>query len=452
MHGDVNQLLHLKDLLLSFAEFSGLVNFTKSCMVPINIPDEKMQILADTFQCSIASLPFTYLGLPLSISRPTVADFWPLVSKCERRLVAFSSYLSDAGRLELTNAVLSAFPTYTMCTFLLPKSVLKQIDKYRKHCLWRGSDLNNKKPSKAAWPQVCLPKEKGGLGVIDLNAQNKSLLMKQLHKFSNRYNVPWVQLVWDHHFTMGKLPFSGRVFKGSFWWRDVLKLLTLFKEIATPLLNNGTSCLLWYDNWNGQPWNQRYPQLFSYAKNKLISANVAASTPLLQDLFSLPLSNEAYLQFQQISSTLQSLPLGPSNDVWSFLWGSSLCQSRKVYKFLIGHRQVHAAYKWLWRSSCQNKRKFFFWLVLKDRLSTRGLLRRRNMHLPDFTCVFCNLNIEEDLLHLLFHCPFAMTCWYSLNLIIPNSDDILIILEGLKIQIRLSFLWKSLSPCAELFG
>jgi hypothetical protein len=73
--------------------------------------------------------------------------------------VAFSSYLSDAGQLELTNAVLSAFPTYTMCTFLLPKSVLKQIDKYRKHCLWRGFDLNNKKPPKAAWPQVCLPKE-----------------------------------------------------------------------------------------------------------------------------------------------------------------------------------------------------------------------------------------------------------------------------------------------------
>jgi hypothetical protein len=96
----------------------------------------------------------------------------------------------------------------------------------------------------------------------------------------------------------------GEFLKGLFWWRDVLKLLTLFKEIATPLLNNGSSCLLWYDSWNDQPWNQRYPQLFSYAKNKLISVNVAASTPLLQELFSLPLSNEAYLQFQQISSTL----------------------------------------------------------------------------------------------------------------------------------------------------
>jgi hypothetical protein len=131
--------------------------------------------------------------------------------------------------------------------------------------------------------------------------------------------------------------------------------------------------------------------------------------------------------------------LGLSNDAWSFLWGSPLCQSRKVYKFLIGHRQVHATYKWLWTSSCQNKRKFFFWLVLRDGLSTRSLLRRRNMHLPDYNCVFYNLNIEKDLLHLLFHYPITMACWYSLNLIVPNLDDIFIILEGLKIQIRLPF-------------
>jgi hypothetical protein len=133
---------------------------------------------------------------------------------------------------------------------------------------------------------VCLPKEEGGLGFIDLNAQNKSLLMKQLHKFFNKSNVPWVQLIWDHHFTRVKLPFSGRVFEGSFWWRDVLKLLSLFKEIATPLLKNGSTCLLWYDTWNGQPWNQIYAELLSYAKNKLISVSAAASTHLLRELFS----------------------------------------------------------------------------------------------------------------------------------------------------------------------
>jgi hypothetical protein len=66
----------------------------------------------------------------------------------------------------------------------LHKSVLKQLDKYRKHLLWRGSDLNARKPPKAAWPTICLPKEEGGLSVIDLNVQmNEALIIKFSHNF-----------------------------------------------------------------------------------------------------------------------------------------------------------------------------------------------------------------------------------------------------------------------------
>lgn len=144
-------MVFLKAILNSFAESTGLkVNYSKSVMVPINISDDRFDILAQTFGCTKGTLPFTYLGLPLSLTRPTVADYWPLVNKCERRLSSVSSFLSQAGRLQMTNVVLSALPTYTMCTYHLPKTVIKQIDKFRKQCLWRGSDLNCKKPSKAA--------------------------------------------------------------------------------------------------------------------------------------------------------------------------------------------------------------------------------------------------------------------------------------------------------------
>jgi hypothetical protein len=61
------------------------------------------------------------------------------------------------------------------------------------------------------------------------------------------------------------------------------------------------------------------------------------------------------------------------------------------------------------------------------------------MDLDDYNCVLCTLNIEEDLLHMLFHCPFAMACWYSLQVFIPNSEDISIILESLKDQLRVPF-------------
>ena len=108
METDARQLFFLKAILNSFAESTRLrVNYSKSMMIPVNISDERFDILAQNFGCSKGSLPFTYLGLPLSLTRPSVAGYWPLVSKCERRLSSVSSFLNEAGQLQITNAVLT---------------------------------------------------------------------------------------------------------------------------------------------------------------------------------------------------------------------------------------------------------------------------------------------------------------------------------------------------------
>jgi hypothetical protein len=125
MEGCARQLICLKSLLQTFAISTGLkVNYSKSMMVPINIEERKMSILANTLGCSIGSMPFTYLGLPLGTTKPQVADFFPLISKCERRLISTSKFLSQAGRLQMTNVVLSTLPTFHLCTFKMHKTVI----------------------------------------------------------------------------------------------------------------------------------------------------------------------------------------------------------------------------------------------------------------------------------------------------------------------------------------
>jgi hypothetical protein len=206
MEGCLRQLQHLKDILHIFTDAIGLkVNYNKSLMVPLNIPEHSLVSLATSFNCAKGSLPFTYLGLPLGTTKPRIEDFLPLVSKCERRLHATSLFLSQAGSLLMTNAVFTSIPMFQMGTFLLPKTVLEQIDKYRKHCLWRGSNVNDKRPPKAAGHMVCLPKEEGGLGVINLKTHNEALLLKNLHKFFNKSDIPWVHLIWEKHYRNGKL-------------------------------------------------------------------------------------------------------------------------------------------------------------------------------------------------------------------------------------------------------
>jgi retron-type reverse transcriptase len=74
------QLLALKNLLHSFAASTGLkVNYHKSVLVPLNLSEEKLDQLSTAFQCQKGSLPFTYLGLPLGVTKPSMDHFLPLV-------------------------------------------------------------------------------------------------------------------------------------------------------------------------------------------------------------------------------------------------------------------------------------------------------------------------------------------------------------------------------------
>ena len=122
--------------------------------------EQRATSLAQLFGCVTGTLPFTYLGLPLGLSKPKVIDCLPLVSKCEKRLSSTYALLSQAGRLEVTNAIFSTLPMYFMSTFRLHKMVIQQIDKYIKHCLWRGSDINAKNPPRQHGNWFAYPKKK----------------------------------------------------------------------------------------------------------------------------------------------------------------------------------------------------------------------------------------------------------------------------------------------------
>jgi hypothetical protein len=85
MEADARQLVFMKALLNNFAEITGLkVSFSKSIMVPINIVEDKLDHLSKTFLVAQkAPSPSSYLGLPLSLTKPKLDDFLPVVNKCE---------------------------------------------------------------------------------------------------------------------------------------------------------------------------------------------------------------------------------------------------------------------------------------------------------------------------------------------------------------------------------
>jgi hypothetical protein len=79
------QLAALRDLLDEFAQATSLrVNYAKSCLIPINVIDDHLLSLDATFGCVVGQLSFTYLGLPLGVTKPTIQDISPLVGLVER--------------------------------------------------------------------------------------------------------------------------------------------------------------------------------------------------------------------------------------------------------------------------------------------------------------------------------------------------------------------------------
>jgi hypothetical protein len=78
---------------------------------------------------------------------------------------------------------------------------------------------------------VCKPKDKGGLGVINLEIQNDALLLKHLFKIFNHDETPWAQMTWQAYYQNISPQSAGKV--GSFWLRDVCGLITNFRTIMS---------------------------------------------------------------------------------------------------------------------------------------------------------------------------------------------------------------------------
>jgi hypothetical protein len=76
----------------------------------------------------------------------------------------------------------------------------------------------------------------------------------------------------------------------------------------------------------GQPLKLTFPELFSFAKKPAISLKSAISVDSVSDLFHLPLTEEAFGQFQQLESLFQNLHMTDATNVW----GNSLLSTKNI--------------------------------------------------------------------------------------------------------------------------
>ncbi|KAL0285647.1 UNVERIFIED_CONTAM: Retrovirus-related Pol polyprotein from type-2 retrotransposable element R2DM, partial [Sesamum radiatum] len=244
---DLSSVHLFKRGLLEFADLSGLqVNPQKSHIILSRSAAVYRDMLLPILGYQEGHLPLWYLGFPLLASRLTIADCKPILQKIDDRIRGWDGImLSFAGRLQLIKSVLTALQVYWAMAFILPKSIIREIEKRLRSFLWKGS--SGVGYAKVSWQQACRPVEEGGLGLRDLLALNRGLMSRHLWRviMADRSSI-WVD--WVIHCRLRNASIwtvSDRT--GSWSCRKLVELATYhgYGEYDLPAIHGGRDRIIW---------------------------------------------------------------------------------------------------------------------------------------------------------------------------------------------------------------
>jgi hypothetical protein len=135
-------------------------------------------------------------------------------------------------------------------------------------------------------------------------------------------NIPWCNLIWYKYYQY-KVPHASREV-GSFWWKDILRLNTIYRGIAKCTIGNGSTVTFWDDLWSHDILSSKYPRLYSFAKEQKISIQRIMQKENISKVFNLPLSEQAMDELLLMQHDIQQVIFDEdSNDTWSFIWGNN---------------------------------------------------------------------------------------------------------------------------------
>ncbi|VFQ66656.1 unnamed protein product [Cuscuta campestris] len=185
-------------VLKEFKLATGLsINYNKSHIVFGGINEQMKEELLKITKMKMGTLPFTYLGSPITAARLSASDCDALVHKITTKIGAWGSrHFSYAARIRIINSVLMGIITFWSRIFIIPKGVLKKVTSICRNFLW-GSSSDYKRTPLVKWEEVCQRRNYGGLGLKNIFNWNRAIVMKLNWDIANKKDVLWVK--WIHN-------------------------------------------------------------------------------------------------------------------------------------------------------------------------------------------------------------------------------------------------------------
>lgn len=144
--------------------------------------------------------------------------------------------------------------------------MVTQLDRIKCRFLWQGTVPSRKKYSLVNWQVVCLAKEFGGLGILDLRQMNLTLLMKWWWKFQDpSYQGLWKTIITYKYYSSYNLPYS-------LFWKSIIRLDNLGQCSVKYSPDRQSTLKFWTDTWTHNcSLAVSFPQLFAICSNPNIT-------------------------------------------------------------------------------------------------------------------------------------------------------------------------------------
>ncbi|CAN1178468.1 Putative ribonuclease H protein At1g65750 [Linum perenne] len=367
-----------------------------------------MRDIADRLNMPLTNDLGRYLGVPVLHNRVTVQTYQFILDHMDKRLSGWkANSLSLAGRVTLAQSVLAAIPSYVMQTAVLPVSICTEIDKRICSFVW-GSSQEERKIHLLSWDQICLPKDKGGLGLRMARQLNLAYMTKLAFLFFQQPELFWVGVLQSKYFKETECGFSPRNTSCvSAIWKGITSSWSFMERGSRSAIRNGNDTYFWTSRWIDS--GDKLIDLVDGSDPRIdLSISVAS--------FLLPsgqwdLDRIRALLPDNLTATVVGMSppdARQGEDQWS--WGGETNGKFSIssaYNLITDAPSVQSSTVWkkVWAWRGPSLIRFFLWLAIQDRILTNSERKRRHISASD-VCPYCN-SAAETAQHVLRDCPLA---------------------------------------------
>ncbi|KAJ9540805.1 hypothetical protein OSB04_027311 [Centaurea solstitialis] len=409
--GDLQSVEVLKRALDMFRRMSGLEpNIAKSDAFFCNVIPEDKAVILNCLPFKPGVFPIRYLGVPLSSVCLRVADFAPLVNKVKLRVHNWKTkFLSFGGRKQLVTSVLQSMQLYWMSIYVLPSSVVHELEACFRDFLWAQGD-SSKGKCKVSWEAVCRPISNGGLGFKRIGAWNRAFIAKHIWDLLTRRNSLWVNWIWRYYIRQHSFWLLKPKLSWSWVFRRILDTRLLVRRFFVYQLGSGETVNAWADTWldagplsdiiSFRRFTSEGYHLRTSVRDLIVECD--GSWPIVWVIWN-PIAFDQHVP---------NLTDGAADVVrWKDVHGNAIDFSiREASRSILGIDPLVPWTKFVWFKGHVPKFSFCMWIACCWRLPTQDRIGTWFSGSTTLSCALCDECMDSHD-HLFFGCTYSREVW-----------------------------------------